>query len=76
MCVFVFGFVFVLSFSDGVQSKINFLVGPQELRLATVKRRKLLRFGHVTRRDHLFQNHPSGHLGGRGGADTVVGRKT
>ena len=31
-----------------VRSKINFLVGPQEPLLATVKRRKLAWFGHVT----------------------------
>ena len=36
-----------------VRSQINFLVGPQELFLATVKRRKLAWFGHVTRHDSL-----------------------
>ena len=38
---------------DWVRSKINFLVGSQEPPLATVKRRKLARFGHVTRHDSL-----------------------
>ena len=33
--------------------KINFLVGPQEPLLETVKRRKLEWFGHVTRHDSL-----------------------
>ena len=36
-----------------VQSKINFLVGPQEPHLATVKRRKFAWFGHVTSHDSL-----------------------
>ena len=39
--------------SDWVQSKINFLVGPEKPLLATVKRRKLAWFGHVTRHDSL-----------------------
>ena len=39
--------------NDWVRSKINFFVGPQELLLATVKRRKLACFGHVTRYDSL-----------------------
>ena len=39
--------------NDWVQSKINFLVGPQEPLLATVKRWKLAWFGHVTRHDSL-----------------------
>ena len=34
-------------------SKINFLVSSQEPLLATVKRRKLAWFGHVTRHDSL-----------------------
>ena len=34
--------------NDWVRSKINSLVGPQEHLLATVKRWKLARFGHVT----------------------------
>ena len=46
-----------------VQSKINFLVGPQDPLLATVRRRKLPWFGHVTRHDSFFQNHSSGHIG-------------
>ena len=39
--------------NDRVRGKINFLVGPQEPLLATVKRRKLAWFGHVTRHDSL-----------------------
>ena len=39
--------------NDWVWSKINFCVGPQEPLLATVKRRKLAWFGHVTRHDSL-----------------------
>ena len=39
--------------NDWVRSKINFLVGPQEPLLATVKGRKLAWFGHVTRVDSL-----------------------
>ena len=48
--------------NDYALSKINFLVGPQEPVSATVKRRKLTRFRHVTRDDslsihlHFFQN--------------------
>ena len=41
--------------NDQVRSKINFLVGPQEPLLATVKRRKLARFGHVTCHDSLSE---------------------
>ena len=41
--------------NDWVQSKINFLVGPQEHLLATVKRWKLAWFGHVTRHDSVCQ---------------------
>ena len=37
--------------NDGVRSEISFLVGPRELLLATVKRRNLAWFGHVTRRN-------------------------
>ena len=36
--------------NEWVRSKINFLAGPQEPPLATVWRRKLAWFGHVTRR--------------------------
>ena len=32
-----------------MRSKINFLVGPQESLLATIKRRRLAQLGHVTR---------------------------
>ena len=44
--------LFFSSFSlsaDWVRSKISFLVGPQESLLATVKRRELAWFEHVTR---------------------------
>ena len=50
--------------NDWVRGKINFLVGPHEPHLATVKRQKLAWFGHVTCSDSIFRNHPSGHLGG------------
>ena len=39
--------------NDWVRSKINFGMGPQEPLLATVKRRKLAWFGHVSSRDSL-----------------------
>ena len=39
--------------NDWLLGKINFLVGPQEPLLATVKRRKLAWFGHVTHHDSL-----------------------
>ena len=39
-----------------MQSKINFLVGPQEPLLATVNRWKLAWFGHVTRHDCLSKS--------------------
>ena len=49
-----------------VRSKINFLVGPKEPLLATVKRWKLAWFGHVTRHDSLFKTTLQGTLkGGR-----------
>ena len=38
---------------DWVRSMINFLVGPQEPLLTTVKRQKLTWLGHVTRYDSL-----------------------
>ena len=43
-----------------VRSNIDFLLGLQEPRLATVNTRKLVWVGHVTRQP--LQNHPSGHL--------------
>ena len=52
--------------NDWVRSKIDFLVGPQEPLLATVKRRKLAWFGHVTRHDSLSRTILQGTLeGGR-----------
>ena len=39
--------------NDCVWSKISFLLGPQEPPLATVKRRKLAWYGHVTCHDRL-----------------------
>ena len=50
--------------NDWVRSKINFLVGPQEPLPATVKRRKLAWFGHVTRHDSLFKTILQGTLDG------------
>ena len=47
--------------NDWVRSMVNFLVGPQEPLLATLKRRKLAWFGLVTRHDSLSKTHPSGH---------------
>ena len=48
-----------------VRSKINSLVAPQEPPLATAKRWKLARIGHVARHDSFSKtNHPAGHLGG------------
>ena len=53
--------------NDWVQSKINFLVDPQERLLATVKRQKLAWFGHVTRHDNLSKTILQGTMeGGRG----------
>ena len=50
--------------NDWVRSKINFLVGPQEPLLATVKRQKLAWFGHVTHHDSLFKTILQGTFGG------------
>ena len=46
--------------SNWVWSKINYLVGPQEPLLATVRRQKLSRFRRVMSNDSLSENHPSG----------------
>ena len=51
--------------SNWPQSEINFLVGPQEPPLATVKRQKLAWFGHVTIHDSLSKTVLQGTLGGR-----------
>ena len=52
--------------NDWVPSKINFPVVPQEPLLATVQRRKLAWFGHVTRHDSLSKTILQGTLeGGR-----------
>ena len=52
--------------NDWVRNEINFLVGPQEPLLATVKRRKLAWFGYVSRHDSLSKTIPQGTLeGGR-----------
>ena len=48
--------------NDWVRGKINFLVGPQEPLLATVKRRKLAWFGHVTRHVSLSKTILQGTL--------------
>ena len=50
--------------NDCMQNKINFLVGPQEPRLATVRRRKLAWFGHVPRHDSLSKTILRGTLEG------------
>ena len=50
--------------NDWAQSKINFIVGLREPLLATVKKWKLVWFGHVIKQP--LQNHPSRHLGGWG----------
>ena len=50
--------------NDWVRSKINFLVVPQEPFQATVERRKLAWFGHVTRHDSLSKTIPQGTLAG------------
>ena len=42
-----------LKTNDWVRSKIDFLVGPHEPLDATVKRRKLAWFEHLTRHDSL-----------------------
>ena len=51
--------------NNWVWSKVNFLVGPQEPLLATVKRWKLAWFGHVTCPDSLSKTILRGHLGGQ-----------
>ena len=52
--------------NDWVQSKINFLVNPQEPLLATVKRQKLAWFRQVTRHNSLSKTILQGTLeGGR-----------
>ena len=48
--------------NDWVRSKISFFAGPQEPLLATVKRRKLAWFGHVTRHDSLSKTILQGTL--------------
>ena len=49
--------------NDWVQSMINFLMGPQEPLLATVKRRQLPWVG-VPYTIKASSNHPLGHFGG------------
>ena len=52
--------------NDLARNKINSLVGPQEPLLATVRRRKLAWFGHVTRHDSLSKTIIQGTMeGGR-----------
>ena len=48
--------------NDWVRSKINFLVGPQEPSLTTVKRRKLAWLRHVRRHDSLSKTILQGTL--------------
>ena len=47
-----------------VWSKIKFLVGSQEHLQATVKRRKLAWFGHITSHDSLSKTIPQRTVGG------------
>ena len=52
--------------NDWMRGKINFFVGPEEPLLATVVRRKLAWFGHVTHHDRLSKTILLGTLeGGR-----------
>ena len=51
--------------NNWVWNKVNFLVGPQEPLLATVKRWKLAWFGHVTCPDSLSKTILQGTLEGR-----------
>ena len=52
--------------NDWARSKINFFVGPQEPLVATIRRRKLAWFGHVTRHKSLSKTMLQGTLeGGR-----------
>ena len=48
--------------NDCVQSKYDFLVSPREPLLATVKRRTLAQFGHITRHDRLSKTILRGNL--------------
>ena len=48
--------------NDWMQSKINFLVGPLEPLLATVKRQKFAGLGHVKRHDSLSKTILQGTL--------------
>ena len=57
-----------------MSSKINFLVGPKEPLLATVKSWKLALFGHVARHGSLSKTILQGNLDWRVG-DAVVGKK-
>ena len=50
--------------NDWVRSKINFLGSSQKPLLATIKRQKLARFGHVTRHDSLSKTILQGNPGG------------
>ena len=63
-CLRVNDLLHLLSDNDWVWSKINFLLGPQELPLATVERWKHARFGHVTRHNSLSKTIIQGTLEG------------
>ncbi|HIB84989.1 MAG TPA: hypothetical protein EYO59_10465 [Chromatiaceae bacterium] len=56
-----------------MRNKINFLVGPQERLLTTVKRWKLAWLGHLTSHDSLSKTILQGTL--EGVDDAVVGRR-
>ncbi|CAH1250101.1 Hypp8767 [Branchiostoma lanceolatum] len=51
--------------NEYVRQVVRNIVGPKEPLLATVKRRKLQWFGHVTRHDNLAKTHTAGHPGRR-----------
>ena len=61
--------------NDWVRSKINSLVGPEEPLLTTVKRRKLVWFGHVTIMSHATTASPKPSFRAPWAVgDVVVGR--
>ena len=53
-----------LYITTGCGARSTRFVGPREPLLVTVKRRKLARFGHITRHDSLFKTIIQGTLGG------------
>ena len=51
--------------NEYVRKEVESLVGPQEPLLATIKRRKMIWFGHVTRHDSLCKTIMQGTIEGR-----------